>query len=172
MATSRSELDELDLRLLELLRARPRAGVLELSREAKVARATAQARLDRMEAAGVITGYGPDVDVAAAGFGVTAFVTLEIAQGGLDQVRAELEAIPGVLEAHVTTGPGDVLCRIAAASHEDLQLFLLALNRSAAVTRSTSVIALSVLVPSRVLPLLASGALRAPSRAPAYRGTS
>jgi len=166
------ELDELDLRLLALLRARPRAGVLELSREATVARATAQARLDRMEAAGVITGYGPDVDVAAAGFGVTAFVTLEIAQGGLDQVRAELEAIPGVLEAHVTTGPGDVLCRIGAASHEDLQQCLLALNRSAAVTRSTSVIALSVLVPSRVLPLLASGPVRTPSRAPAYRETS
>ena len=172
MPKTPSELDELDLRLLELLRERPRAGVLELSREARVARATAQARLDRMEAAGVITGYGPDVDVAAAGFGVTAFVTLEIAQGGLDQVRAELEAIPGILEAHVTTGPGDVLCRIAAASHEDLQLCLLALNRSAAVTRSTSVIALSVLVPSRVLPLLASGPLRSPSRAPAYRETS
>jgi DNA-binding Lrp family transcriptional regulator len=172
MPQSRSVLDELDLRLLELLRARPRAGVLELSREAKVARATAQARLDRMEAAGVITGYGPDIDVAAAGFGVTAFVTLEIAQGGLDQVRTELEAISGVLEAYVTTGTGDVLCRIAAASHEQLQDSLLALNRSAAVTRSTSVIALSVLVPPRVLPLLASEPLPAAPRAPAYRETS
>jgi len=168
----RPVLDELDLRLLELVRARPRTGVLELSREAKVARATAQARLDAMEASGVITGYGPDVDVAAAGYPVTAFVTLEIAQGGLDQVRAELEAIPGVVEAHVTTGPGDVLCQIAAASHEDLQLSLLALNRSGAVTRSTSVIALSVLVAPRVLPLLASGPLRAASRAPAYKETS
>jgi DNA-binding Lrp family transcriptional regulator len=172
MADPRSVLDELDLRLLELLRARPRAGVLELSREAKVARATAQARLDRMEAAGVITGYGPDIDVAAAGYGVNAFVTLEIAQGGLDQVREDLEAIPGILEAYVTTGTGDVLCRIAAASHEDLQVCLLALNRSAAVTRSTSVIALSVLVPARVLPLLAAGPRRTASRAPAYRETS
>ena len=172
MVDRRPVLDELDLRLIELLRARPRAGVLELSREARVARATAQARLDAMEGSGVITGYGPDIDVAAAGYAVTAFVTLEIAQGGLDQVRRELEAIPGILEAHVTTGTGDVLCRIAAGSHEDLQLSLLALGRSAAVTRPTSVIALSVLVPPRVLPLLASGPLRATSRAPAYRETS
>jgi len=172
MVAGSRELDELDLTLLGLLRRRPRAGVVELSREAKVARATAQARLDRLESDGIITGYGPDVDLAAAGFAVTAFVTLEIAQGGLDQVRAELEAIPGILEAHVTTGPGDVLCRIAAASHEDLQQCLLALNRSAAVTRSTSVIALSVLVPPRVLPLLASRPPRTASRAPAYRATS
>jgi len=172
MVTGSRELDELDLTLLGLLRTRPRAGVVELSREAKVARATAQARLDRLESAGIITGYGPDVDLAAAGFAVTAFVTLEIAQGGLDQVRAELEAIPGILEAHVTTGPGDVLCRIAAASHEDLQTSLLALNRSPAVTRSTSVIALSVLVPPRVLPLLASRPVPSASRAPAYRETS
>ena len=172
MVAGSRELDELDLTLLALLRRRPRAGVVELSREAKVARATAQARLDRLESDGIITGYGPDVDLAAAGFAVTAFVTLEIAQGGLDQVRAELEAIPGILEAHVTTGPGDVLCRIAAASHEDLQQCLLALNRSAAVTRSTSVIALSVLVPPRVLPLLASRPPRPASRAPAYRATS
>ena len=169
MAENRSELDELDLRLIEVLQARPRAGVLELSREAKVARATAQARLGRMEAAGIITGYGPDIDVAAAGFPVNAFVTLEIAQGGLDEVRADLEAIPGILEAYVTTGTGDVLCRIAAASHEDLQQALLALNRSPAVTRSTSVVALSVLVPSRVLPLLSARPRQTGTRAPAYR---
>lgn len=53
-------------------------------------------------------------------------MTLQIAQGALDTVTAELEAIPpGVLEAFATTGSGDVLCRIAAASHEDLQATLL-----------------------------------------------
>ena len=75
-------------------------------------------RMQRLEEAGIVTGYGPDIDVEAAGFGVQAFVTLEIAQGALDAVRADLQAIPGVLEAHATTGSGDVLCRVAAASHE------------------------------------------------------
>jgi DNA-binding Lrp family transcriptional regulator len=98
------------------------------------------------------------VDVAAAGFGVQAFVTLEIAQGAIDDVRRELEAIPGVLEAHATTGSGDVLCRVAARSHEALQQTLVDLNRSATVVRSTSVVALSRIVPWRTLPLLASEA--------------
>ena len=150
-------LDDLDLALLAALRERPRAGDLELSRATGVARGTVTARLRRMEQAGVLTGYGPEVDVTAAGFGVEAFVTLEIAQGALEAVSSDLERIPGVLEAHATTGSGDVLCRVAAASHEDLQQTLLAIDRSPSVRRSTSVIALSCLVGWRTLPLLRSG---------------
>jgi DNA-binding Lrp family transcriptional regulator len=162
-------LDALDVDLLRALRDSPRAGVLELSRTVGVARGTVQARLDRMEESGILTGYGPDLDVAAAGYGVQAFVTLEIAQGALDEVTAELTALPAVLEAYATTGSSDVLCRLAASSHEDLQQTLLALNRSPVVSRSTSVVVLSVVVPSRALPLLESTPRHAPRRAPAYR---
>jgi DNA-binding Lrp family transcriptional regulator len=151
-------LDALDVVLLAALEDHPRAGVLELSRLTGVARGTVSARLQRMEDAGVVTGYGPDVDVRAAGFGVQAFVTLEIAQGAIDAVRRDLEEIPGVLEAHATTGSGDVLCRVAADSHEALQQILVDLNRSSAVVRSTSVVALSELVRWRTRPLLASRA--------------
>ena len=157
MAERRS-VDALDVALLRALREHPRAGVLELSRITGVARATVTARLQRMEDAGIVTGYGPDIDVSAAGFGVHAYVTLEIAQGAIDAVQRDLESIPGVLEAHATTGSGDVLCRVAARSHEALQQTLVDLNRSASVVRSTSVIALSQLVPWRALPLLESEA--------------
>ncbi|SHN46728.1 Lrp/AsnC family transcriptional regulator [Cryptosporangium aurantiacum] len=151
-------MDALDLALLRALRQNPRIGVLELSRTTGVARATVAARLRRLEDTGVVTGYGPDIDVAAAGFAVQAFVTLEIAQGAIDAVRADLVAIPGVLEAYATTGTGDVLCRIAASSHEALQQTLVDLNSSKAVARSTSVVVLSQLVPWRTLPLLATEA--------------
>jgi DNA-binding Lrp family transcriptional regulator len=163
-------LDALDVDLLQTLRAQPRVGVLELSRLLGVARGTVQARLDRLEANGVVTGYGPDIDIMAAGFGVQAFVTLEITQGALTDVETELAAVPAVLEAYATTGSSDVLCRVAASSHEDLQQTLLTLNRSPLVARSTSVIVLSTVVAPRTLPLLASRPRDAPRRAPAYRG--
>ena len=151
-------LDALDVALIAALREHRRAGILELSRVTGVARGTVAARLQRLEDSGVITGHGPDVDVSAAGFGVQAFVTLEIAQGAIEDVRQDLERIPGVLEAHATTGSGDVLCKVAAGSHEALQQILVDLNRSASVVRSTSVVALSQLVPWRTLPLLRSEA--------------
>ena len=151
-------LDSLDVALLDALQANPRVGNLELSRITGVARATVTARLARLEQAGVVTGYGPDVDVAAAGFGVQAFVSLQIAQGAIDAVRRDLEKIPGVLEAHSTTGSDDVLCRVAAVSHEALQQTLVNVDRSASVVRSTSVVVLSTLVAPRSLPLLKAGA--------------
>lgn len=162
-------LDELDLALLASLHTRPRIGDMELSRVAKVARATVQSRLRRLEEIGVISSWGPEVDAAAAGYPVQAFVTLEIAQGALEQVAADLASIPQVLEAYVTTGSADVLCKVATASHADLQTTLLRLNGSPAVVRSTSVVTLSVLVEPRVLPLLNSAGPRRRGRAPAYR---
>ena len=165
------DLDALDVDLISALRASPRAGVLELSRTLGVARGTVQARLDRMERGGVITGYGPDVDLAAAGYPVQAFATLEIAQGQLADVAAELAALPAVLEAYATTGSSDVLCRLGASSHQDLQDTLLALGRSPTIARSTSVVVLSVVVAPRVLPLLEMQPRTGPSRAPAYGTT-
>lgn len=167
-----SSLDALDVELIALLSAHPRAGALELSRLAHVARATVTARLERLERTGVITGYGPDIDLRAAGFGVQAFVSLEIAQGAIDDVRDRLAAIPGVLEAHATTGTADVFCRVAASSHEELHATLLEIDRAPAVMRSTSVVVLDTVVAARTLPLLRAAGVPAPSRAPAYRTPS
>jgi DNA-binding Lrp family transcriptional regulator len=162
------ELDALDIALLDLLHEHPRIGVLELSRLAGVARGTVTARLTRMETQGVITGYGPQVDLAAAGYHVQALATLEIAQGRLETVIAELGALPGVIEAYATTGTGDVVCRLAAESNEGLQQLLLELNRSKAIRRSTSVVILSVVVPPRVMPLLLARERTSPRRAPSF----
>jgi DNA-binding Lrp family transcriptional regulator len=148
-------IDELDARLIELLTAEPRVGVLEASRRLGVARGTIQARLDRMHARGVITGYGPDIDPAAIDFGVTAFVTLELRQaGGHDPVADRLAAIAEVLEAHTITGAGDMLCRVVARSNADLQRVIDAIVDVEGVVRTSTVIALDRPLPPRVLPLI------------------
>jgi DNA-binding Lrp family transcriptional regulator len=166
------EPDALDVDLLRALYARPRVGVLELSRALRVARGTVQARLERLERQGIITGYGPDIDLAASGFPLAAFVTLEISQGALDEVTAELAALPAVVEAYATTGSSDILCRVACSSHEDLQDILLRLDRSPSVARSTSVVMLSVVVAPRALPLLEAHPRSGPRRAPGYRASA
>ena len=117
--------------------------------------------------AGVIAGYQPQIDLAAAGFGVQCFVQLHIAQGELDHVSEELHAIPGVIEAWATTGENDILCRVAAASHEALQETLVQIARSKFVARSSSIVVLSSVVKPRTLPLLQTVEAK-PSRAPRY----
>ncbi len=152
---SGSRIDGLDAALIQMLAAEPRVGVLEASRRLRVARGTVQARLDRMQDRGVITGYGPDLDPAALGYEVTAFITLEIRQaGGHDPVAERLASIPEVLEVHTITGPGDMLCRVVARTNADLQRVIDAIVSTEGVVRSTTLISLAAQVPYRVLPLL------------------
>jgi DNA-binding Lrp family transcriptional regulator len=150
-----SEIDPLDARLIALLDAEPRIGVLECSRRLRVARGTVQARLDRLAARGVIRGHGPDIDPAALGYGVTAFVTLEIRQRfGHDPVAAHLTEIPEVLEVHTITGSGDLLCRIVARSNADLQRVIDRVMSHDGIVRSSTIIALAEQIRYRVLPLV------------------
>jgi DNA-binding Lrp family transcriptional regulator len=146
--------DGLDARLLLLLTDEPRLGVLECSRRLGVARGTVQARLDRMTERGVLTGFPPEIDLAAMGYGLTAFATVEIAQGMRAEVVAGLRAIDEVCEVHATTGQGDLLARVVARSNADLQRVIDELVDVAGVQRLSSSIALSTPIPSRVRPLL------------------
>jgi DNA-binding Lrp family transcriptional regulator len=150
------DVDELDARLLAELDAAPRAGVLEMSRRLGVARATVQARLDRLVAAGVIATFAPTLDPTALGYGVTAFVTLEIRQGRGAQVLDHLRDIAEVLEVHTITGQGDMLCRLVARSNDDLQQVLDRVNEFPEIVRTSTVIALSNPITHRVLPLAVS----------------
>jgi DNA-binding Lrp family transcriptional regulator len=148
-------IDPLDAALIELLAAEPRVGILEVSRRLGVARGTVQARLDRLRDRGVITGYGPEVDPAALGYEVTAFITLEIRQaGGHDPVAERLAAIPEILEVHTITGAGDMLCRVVARSNADLQRVLDTIVSAEGVVRSATLISLATQVPYRILPLV------------------
>ena len=147
--------DSLDARLLELFSAEPRIGVLEASRRIGVARGTVQARLDRLERSGVVRGWGPELHPEALGYGVTAFVTLKIRQGGgHDPVGEHLAKIPEVIEAHTITGPGDLWCRVVARSNRDLQRVLDSVVSFPGIDRSATMITLATQVEPRLLPLL------------------
>ncbi len=151
--------DSLDARLLELFADEPRIGVLEASRRLSVARGTIQARLDRLESTGVVHGWGPQLNPEALGFRVTAFVTLEIRQGGgHDPVGEHLAQIPEVIEAHTITGPGDLWCRVVARSNSDLQRVLDAVVSFPGIERSATMITLATQVEPRFLPLLRAAA--------------
>jgi DNA-binding Lrp family transcriptional regulator len=159
-------IDELDARLIELLAREPRVGILEASRRLGVARGTAQARLEKLLASGVITGFGPDVDPAALGFPVTAFATLEIKQGQGAEVRRHLRAVPEVLELHTITGQGDLLCRLVARSTGDLQRVIDRVVGFEGIERSSTSIVMENPVPLRVIPLVRYAAQGSAGRLP------
>jgi DNA-binding Lrp family transcriptional regulator len=150
-----TSVDELDARLILALNHAPRAGIMELARHLKVARGTVQARLDKLQSRGVITGFGPDLDLRVMGYTVLAFVTLEIAQGRLADVTEHLAGIPKVLEAHAVTGPGDLHCRVVARTNEHLQEVIGRVLDVSGIMRTTTQIALAEQLGHRLVPLVA-----------------
>ncbi len=150
-----SGIDRLDALLIQAMCETPRAGVMELARQIGVARGTVQARLDKLQQRGIISGFDPDLNLVAMGYEVLAFVSLEIAQGHLLDVIEHLDTIPEMLEAHATTGPGDLHCRVVARTNAHLQAVLGRILEVPGISRVTTQIALSEQVPHRVLPLVA-----------------
>ncbi len=135
-------IDETDRALIAALRRLPRSSLTEIATAIGVARGTVYSRLDRLTAAGVITGHGPDIDPRRAGFDVTAFATLEITQGTHDRTIEALSEIPEVLEIHTVTGIGDLLCKVVARSNDDLHDILLRITSVPSVRRCQTQLAL------------------------------
>lgn len=147
-------IDELDGRLLVLLRDDPRVGVAEAARRLGVARGTVQARLERLRARGVVKGFGPEIDPVRLGYPILAFVFLEISQGRLQEAVDVLEHVPEVVEAHGVSGPRDLLVRIVARDTDHLQQVINQVLSTTAVRRSTSYISLSEQIAHRTGPLV------------------
>ncbi len=158
-------IDQLDARLISTLRRMPRVGLLEIARQLGVARGTVQARLAKLEARGVITGHGPEVDPVAMGYAISAFILIELAQGELAAAKTVMQSIPELLEADAISGPQDLICRVVARDTEHLQAIVNRLAGTPAIRRCTSYIVLSRQVPPRTTPMIEAAAQ--PARGPA-----
>ncbi len=156
--------DELDVRLITTLAAHPRASVLEIARLVGVTRNTVYARLQRLQDRGVITGFGPDVDLAALGYDVMAFTTIEVAQGSFTAVVERLEEIPEVVEVHTIAGVGDLLCRVVATSNKGIMEIVERILQIPGVDRTTTAISLAEQIRYRPLQLVAQPGESQPPR--------
>jgi DNA-binding Lrp family transcriptional regulator len=148
------ELNDTDRAIIRILQAEGRATFAQIAQEVGLSPAAVHERVKKLEARGVITGYGPEVDPAAMGYGIQAFVLLELAQGRLAEATAALRDVPEVIEADAISGPQDVLCRLVARDTEHLQEVVNRLLATTAIRRSTSYIVLSQQVRPRTGPLV------------------
>ena len=151
-------IDELDARLIATLRENPRVGLLEVARQLGVARGTVQARLAKLEARGVITGHGPEVDPRGDGLpdrGVRA--SSSSSQGRLDEATAALDGDPRGARGRRDQRPaGPALPRSSRATPSTCRSSSTELLAAPAIRRCTSYIVLSRQVPPRTGPLVAA----------------
>ncbi|HYS37531.1 MAG TPA: Lrp/AsnC family transcriptional regulator [Pseudonocardiaceae bacterium] len=114
-------LDDVNRRLLGELHADPRITMSALARRVGMSAPAVTERVQRLERAGVITGYRMDVDPAALGLPVTAFARVRPAAGQLPRIAELAVALPQVTECHRVTGEDCFLIKVHAAGVSQLE---------------------------------------------------
>lgn len=132
-----------DRALLALLSGNARMPVTELARKLGLSRTTVQARIERLEADGVIAGYGLRLSDAYRSGLVRAHVLITIAPKSLPAVTAALAAINEVTTLHSVSGTFDLIAILAAPSIADLDALIDQIGAIDGVERTLSSIILS-----------------------------
>ena len=118
-------LDDIDLRIVAALRADGRLSMRALAETLHISRASAYARVKRLETSRVITGYTAIVDPRRCGYGLSAYVFLKIAQQSWRTVGRQVLSIPEVDHATFVSGEHDIMLLVRtrdAASLRDVVL--------------------------------------------------
>jgi Lrp/AsnC family transcriptional regulator, leucine-responsive regulatory protein len=117
-------LDPVNRRLLDLLTENARVSTSELARQVEMSAPAVRARLTRLEEAGVIRGYRADIDPAALGMPVAAWVRVRPGPGQLPKVTELAKSSPQVSECHRVTGDDCFLLKVHAPGIQELESVL------------------------------------------------
>ncbi|MFC3995698.1 Lrp/AsnC family transcriptional regulator [Nocardiopsis sediminis] len=131
------DLDDVDRRIIELLRADGRMSIRAVAERAHVSRANAYARLDRLRSQGVIRGFTAVIDPEKFGTGLAAYVSVRILQHSWERFRDHLRDIPEIDHAALVSGDVDLLLLVRVADAADLRTFVLERLQRIPEVRST-----------------------------------
>jgi Lrp/AsnC family leucine-responsive transcriptional regulator len=143
-------LDDIDRRLLTELSRDPRLSKSALARRTGLSTPTASARIARLERLDVIRGYHLDLDPAALGFTVMAWVRVRPGPGQLPKVIELAKQTPEIGECHRVTGEDCFIMRMNAPSLQAMERIL---DRFLLHGQTTTAITHSSPVPPRALPI-------------------
>lgn len=136
-------MDDLDRNIIALLRADARLSLAMLARRLKVARSTIQARLERLEDSGTISGYTLKLGEGADPNRLRATVLLTIEPRTQAAVLTRLKSISEVERVFTTSGRVDLLLQIACPNTQVLDQVLDQIGAMTGVHSSESLIHLS-----------------------------
>lgn len=117
-------MDELDHRLITLLRHDARRGISELAAELDVARATVRNRIERLERSGEIIGYTVILKSDAISLPVRGIMMIEVEGHSADKVIRALGGFSEISAIHTTNGRWDLIAELGAATLTDFDAVL------------------------------------------------
>jgi DNA-binding Lrp family transcriptional regulator len=137
------ELDGTDREILALLRQDARRTLADVGERVSLSAPAVKRRIDRLEAAGVISGYTVIVDESKLGLPLEAFTELRFAgSAGIEEIASTISGIPEVEAFYLIAGDPDALLRVRVRDVEHLQRVIDQLRRSRRVTHTKTLMVL------------------------------
>ncbi|OUS36889.1 AsnC family transcriptional regulator [Rhodobacterales bacterium 56_14_T64] len=134
--------DGTDQKLMALLRENARRPVADLARQLGLARTTVQARIERLETTGIISGYTLRASAATRPpLQATVLISIEPRSG--PDVLSRLRSLPGVQVVHTTSGRFDLLAQVVAQTTAELDETIDRIGEARGVKSSESLIHLA-----------------------------
>jgi DNA-binding Lrp family transcriptional regulator len=129
-------MDDLDHRLLALLRGDARASVASLAKKLDVARGTVQNRMARLEADGTIAGYTVRLKPGIEEQQIRALMTIAVEGNQVDGVVKALRGEPSVASLHSTNGRWDLVAELHTDTLASFDRVLAMISRIPGVSSS------------------------------------
>jgi len=107
------EIDNTDLKILEILRDDAKKPYTEVAKKVFVSQGTVHVRMNKMEEAGIVEKTTLKINYGKLGFDITAFIGIFLEKSALyEQVLNKLKGIPEIINIHYTTGNYSMFVKI------------------------------------------------------------
>ena len=137
------ELDDLDRKILALLMANGKRPYTELAAKLFVSGGTIHVRMNKLIAAGIVTGQALTVDHAKLGYDITAFLGVFLkSSGNYQAATAYLKTIPEIVSAHYLTGGYSIFLKIICRDTDHLRDVLARIQAYEGIQRTETFISL------------------------------
>lgn len=133
---STSELDRLDIAILEALQENARTPLSEVGRRVGLSQPATSERVKRLEDRGILAGYTARLDAAALGLGMMAIIRLKTTHEHIKPALKAFAEMPHVIEVHRLTGEDCFLLKVLVPTPGQLETIVDTIARFGAVTTS------------------------------------
>lgn len=143
-------LTDKDKQLLALLQQNAREPTASLARKLGVSRSAVQERINRLETAGVITGYSVRIDQTRLANAVNCFTMTACANKSYVDVMVALRRMEAVQAVYAVSGEWDFIVHIATETLQNLNTHLTQINLIKGVARTSSYIVMETKLDRRL----------------------
>lgn len=140
---SKIKLDDIDHQILDILIDNTRVPFTDISKRLLISAGTVHVRVKKMEDAGIIKGSSLNLDYEKLGYSFIAYIGIFLEKNNFTpKVLSDLEKIPFITVAHITTGKFNIYCKLRARDTNHAKELIFMIDDIPGISRTETMISL------------------------------